>query len=264
METARSRQVDASPPNRCAADEVCCGGRSWRDIQFDTVYYPEALLLLVLKAAHVFPVCLSCINCRGRGGSRSKSRCFLKNVSQRSSENTHVCTCTDAELQRRKLFIWDERWSLKKNVLHPGETADFLKRKQTGRVGEGWKGKITKNKKGEKVNPPGAAASLTHSSVCLSEAEMESGVATGSSHLLHVSHRPAFTLKYWKQKLVQINGRLFLPFVYFNDSFCVYARFQNGTFTCVLKESSSLFFPFSPTRNNFLWSAFSRNLNLRI
>lgn len=78
METARSRQVDASPPNRCAADEVCCGGRSLRDIQFDTVYYPEALLLLLLKAAHVFPVCLSWINCRGRGGSRSKKQVFLK------------------------------------------------------------------------------------------------------------------------------------------------------------------------------------------
>lgn len=195
----------------------------------------------------------------------AKSRCFLKNVSQRSSENTHVCTCTDAELQRRKLFIWDERWSLKKNVLHPGETADFLKRKQTGRVGEGWKGKITKNKKGEKVNPP-RCRGFSDTLLCLFKWG-RNGVWCGHRFLSSPPRLPPAGLhvkKYWKQKLVQINGRLFLPFVYFNDSFCVYARFQNGTFTCVLKESSSLFFPFSPTRNNFLWSAFSRNLNLRI
>lgn len=186
-------------------------------------------------------------------------------MSQRSSENTHVCTCTDAELQRRKLFIWDERWSLKKNVLHPGETADFLKRKQTGRVGEGWKGKITKNKKGEKVNPP-RCRGFSDTLLCLFKWG-RNGVWCGHRFLSSPPRLPQAGLhvkKYWKQKLVQINGRLFLPFVYFNDSFCVYARFQNGTFTCVLKESSSLFFPFSPPRNNFLWSAFSRNVNLRI
>ena len=38
METAESRQVGVKSPNRCAVDEVCCGGASWRHIHFDTVY----------------------------------------------------------------------------------------------------------------------------------------------------------------------------------------------------------------------------------
>lgn len=38
METAESGQVVVRSPDRCAVDEVCCRGGSWRDIYFDTVY----------------------------------------------------------------------------------------------------------------------------------------------------------------------------------------------------------------------------------
>ena len=142
MESARCRQVDVSPPNRYAADEVCCGGGSWRDIHFDTVYYPEALLLF-LKAAHVFPVCLSCIDCRGRRGCRSKSRClgvFFVKKKKKMCRKGRLRTRTYVHawmLSNRgvKLFFLDERRSLKKRLGPQGDCRFFFKK---GSKQKGW------------------------------------------------------------------------------------------------------------------------------